>query len=523
MGEHVLPRRPPASRRPWAFGAVVAFGLSAGFAVLLHTRPLSTWGMTALDDLGTLAAALLGGAGAAVACVGAFRSGRRRLGLAWGLVAAGVWAWAAGEAVWSVYELVLQQPVPFPSAADAGFLAMPVLAGAGLLLWPAGRAGRGERISALLDGVIIASALLLLSWSVSLGAAWQGGSDLTAAVIGVAYPLGDVLLASLAVLLLSRAEPGDRAGLVLLTGGVLALAVADTAFLYGTADGTYASGDLLDVGWVAGFLAIGVAGLAHRPDQLPGPGRTATAPAWPRLLLPYVPTTFATVEVFGRLYTGHPLHPVQVTCALVIFAAGLLRQFLALAENRHLLATVRSSEEQLRHQAFHDPLTGLPNRALFADRIDHALRLAARDRLPRSVLFVDLDDFKQVNDGLGHAAGDRVLMDAGARLRACVRDGDTVARIGGDEFAVLLEGSDEPPERVAERIVRELRGLADADGRPVPVTASIGIATHLPGLGRQDAEELLAAADHAMYEAKSAGKDRYTTSPTIPLRPRPAT
>ena len=516
MGEHELQRRLSrvvvTSGRPWVWAAVAAVGLSVVFAALLSTRLLPSQTVGAVDDLGELVAGLLGGLGAAFACVRARSSRQKRLAVTWGLVAAGVWAWALGEAVWSVYELALKEEVPFPSAADGGFLAMPVLAGAGLLLWPTSRAGRRDRISALLDGVIIASALLMLSWSLNL-VATGGTNDLLATVIGAAYPLGDVLLASLAVLLLSRAEPGNRLSLVLLTCGVIALAVADSAFMYGTANGSYASGDLLDVGWVAGFLAIGVAGLAIRMTPTGSRDGSPIAPGWPRLLLPYLPTAFATVIFFSRLYGGRLLHPVQITCALVIFLAGLVRQFLVLADNRRLLATVSASEDQLRHQAFHDSLTGLPNRALFADRVDHALRLAGRDHLPRSVLFIDIDNFKLVNDGLGHAAGDRVLMDAAARLTSCVRDSDTVARFGGDEFAVLLEGGHEPPEHVADRIVRELRGSVDIDGQSMTITASVGLVTHDPEHGTQDGEQLLAAADHAMYAAKAGGKDRFATSP----------
>ena len=251
MDEHELQRRLSrvvlASDRSWAWAATAAVGLSVAFAALLSTRLLPSQTLAAVDDLGELGAGLLGGLGAGIACARAHFSRQKRLALAWGLVAAGVWAWACGEAIWSVYELALKEPVPFPSAADAGFLTMPVLAGAGLLLWPTSRAGRRDRISALLDGLNIASALLLLTWSLNLVATSKSG-DLLATVIGAAYPLGDVLLASLAVLLLSRAEPGNRLSLVLLTGGVLALAVADSAFMYGTANGSYASGELLDVG-----------------------------------------------------------------------------------------------------------------------------------------------------------------------------------------------------------------------------------------------------------------------------------
>ena len=104
----------------------------------------------------------------------------------------------------------------------------------------------------------------------------------------------------------------------------------------------------------------------------------------------------------------------------------------------------RRLEEQLIHQAFHDPLTGLANRALFRDRVSHALALAQRRGTPVTVLFLDLDDFKTVNDSLGHAEGDRLLIAAAERFLACARSADTVARLGGDEFAILIEGADGP-------------------------------------------------------------------------------
>jgi diguanylate cyclase (GGDEF)-like protein len=136
------------------------------------------------------------------------------------------------------------------------------------------------------------------------------------------------------------------------------------------------------------------------------------------------------------------------------------------------------------------------------------------------VVFVDLDDFKLINDGLGHAAGDQVLKDVAARLQACVRDSDTVARLGGDEFAILLEGGHEPAEHVAQRIVEGLRAMVDVDGEPVPITASVGLAMHKDHPPRTP-EELLAAADRAMYAAKTAGKDRWSSPLTQP-QPGPA-
>ncbi len=170
-------------------------------------------------------------------------------------------------------------------------------------------------------------------------------------------------------------------------------------------------------------------------------------------------------------------------------------------------------EDQLRHQALHDPLTGLPNRVLFVDRLSHALVRRGRWETRLAVLFVDLDDFKGVNDTLGHAVGDRLLSMVGLRLAEVVRAEDTACRLGGDEFAFLLEDApDDLAERVAQRILGALSEPFHLDGRTVSLTASIGIATRVGGFGDagpgQSADELLRDADTAMYAAKSLGKGR---------------
>ncbi len=170
---------------------------------------------------------------------------------------------------------------------------------------------------------------------------------------------------------------------------------------------------------------------------------------------------------------------------------------------------LRELNNQLTHQAFHDPLTNLANRARLTDRVEHALDRAARLNQNVVVLFVDLDNFKAVNDSLGHAAGDQLLISVTERLRTCLRAVDTAARLAGDEFAVLLEEVEEPGDaiHVAERILQTLQvpfGLSDKE---VFVNASIGIAFSHPG--RTNADELLRNADVAMYAAKEAGKGRY--------------
>ncbi|MBC7840730.1 MAG: EAL domain-containing protein [Gemmatimonadaceae bacterium] len=165
-------------------------------------------------------------------------------------------------------------------------------------------------------------------------------------------------------------------------------------------------------------------------------------------------------------------------------------------------------EEQLLHRAFHDELTGLANRALFTNRVEQALLRASRDAHRTAVLFLDLDDFKEINDSLGHAAGDSLLMQGADRLRACLRAGDTAARLGGDEFAVLLEGCEDSGEeamQVAERIANAFARPFELDEREAFSTASIGIAI---SSGSEAGEDLLRNADLAMYLAKKRGKAR---------------
>jgi diguanylate cyclase (GGDEF)-like protein/PAS domain S-box-containing protein len=167
----------------------------------------------------------------------------------------------------------------------------------------------------------------------------------------------------------------------------------------------------------------------------------------------------------------------------------------------------RTLEDQLRHQAFHDALTGLSNRALFLDRVEHALARIRRSDSPiPAVAFIDLDDFKLVNDSMGHGAGDELLRAVAERLRACLRSGDTPARLGGDEFAVLLEDAPDLQAvvEVAERILDSLHEPVVVEGREVYARASIGIAMRTGPATTTD--ELLRNADLAMYAAKANGK-----------------
>jgi diguanylate cyclase (GGDEF)-like protein/PAS domain S-box-containing protein len=199
--------------------------------------------------------------------------------------------------------------------------------------------------------------------------------------------------------------------------------------------------------------------------------------------------------------------PIDSSAALMKDDHGNITGLILIFRNA---ASRLRAEEQLLHDAFHDPLTGLPNRALFMDRLGHAVARAKRrgDYL-FAVLFLDLDRFKTINDSLGHAIGDELLGAVARRLEACVRPGDTVARLSGDEFAILLQDIEDvnAVRQVADRIHKELAAPLVLQGQEVMTTASIGIA--LSETGYERPEDILRDADRAMYRAKALGKARY--------------
>jgi diguanylate cyclase (GGDEF)-like protein len=216
--------------------------------------------------------------------------------------------------------------------------------------------------------------------------------------------------------------------------------------------------------------------------------------------------------------TGTVDHPVAAgTQGLVVLGVGLLFTLLTFLTYR-VLATSRrrawglvgEKTGELAYRALHDPLTDLPNRALVLDRAEQILARARRLDVTVTALFVDIDGFKQINDRFGHHVGDEVLRQVGARLKTILRDNDTVGRLSGDEFVMLIDsiGLNASPELVAERILDVLRTpfeIADSNQAPVHVTASIGIATGLPA----SAEDLMQDADLALYKAKAGGKNNF--------------
>lgn len=298
-----------------------ATGLHVAWTVLGVGGPRGTQAFT---DLAELAGALA----AAVAC--ALRAGRERGGdrLGWGLLAGASLSWAAGEAIWSVFELGLGREVPFPSLADVGFLGTAPLAVAGVLALSPGSAA--PKVRAAVDGVIVAGSLLFVSWALLLGPLYrEAGTGVLERAIGLAYPASDIALASAALLVAARLRR-SRPALGFVIAGLLALAVADSGFAYLTVNGAYSNGSITDAGWLAGFLLI-AAGAAAPPTR----SEAVAARAGREILIPYLPVAMAVAAAVA----GGPrmvADGVLFWSGVAVVALVLGRQVLALVENGRL-------------------------------------------------------------------------------------------------------------------------------------------------------------------------------------------
>ena len=213
-------------------------------------------------------------------------------------------------------------------------------------------------------------------------------------------------------------------------------------------------------------------------------------------------------EIWNRRKNGE-IFPERITISAVRNQSGVLTNYVATITD---ITEAKKSEDQIRNLAFYDPLTQLPNRRLLRDRLTQSLLSNERSGLTGSMLFIDLDNFKLINDSHGHSVGDLILQETARRLKACVREGDTVSRFGGDEFVILLKDLSQNPldaaaqsEAIGEKILAALNQLYQIDQKEFHNTTSIGITLYKGNL--QQADDLLRQADIAMYQAKSAGRN----------------
>ncbi|WP_111768231.1 putative bifunctional diguanylate cyclase/phosphodiesterase [Nakamurella deserti] len=461
-----------------------------------------TRGITVFGDLTQLVLSAFAGAAALVTSFrtdGALRASWRWIGF-------GVSGWACGQLVYCYYELVADDPAPLPSLADVGFLMFPIGVAVGLWKFPTSQPP-GIRIRNVLDGVVVVSSMLVISWWTVLRTVYETyQGEPMALVVSMAYPIGDVLFVAMVVYSLSRPGPFRRP-LLLLTAALTAMAVADSSYAYLSATDRYATGALSDLGWVVAFVLIAVTAIRPPKDAETFIENPVSAHDVP-FIVPFLPLlAAAAVVIVVQLVTQRTAGPIDFVCFAVGVAGVVGRQYLTYSENRRLMAVVAAREDQLRRQATSDLLTGLTNRALFNDRVGHALELHRRDLRPLAIMFCDLDDFKAVNDTFGHPAGDELLIRVSDRLRGALRTGDTLARFGGDEFAILIEDGGESTA-VGARIIEALRPPFTVAGSLLTVRMSVGMIEVKPDDPSPTLEALLANADLAMYSAKRSGKGK---------------
>jgi diguanylate cyclase (GGDEF)-like protein len=474
----------------------------------------------------------------------------KRLSLGWGILAIAHLSFTLGDIIWAVLELGLKKS-PFPSIANGAYLLFYPLYFIGITILPYKRLRTVEWLKRSLDICIVMIAAILVFWIFLIGPIIGSGNTTSflEKSLSAAYPVGDlILLFGLLVIIYYRSEKFILGSIWILALGLLAMIVTDSIFSYQSILGIYKSGEFLDLGWVIARALTALAGIYQaiacqtfkEEDTLPL--KSVIIREKISQVLAYLPY-FWVVGAYLLLQTNHNSE-FPINSSILFIGVGcvigfvILRQIFALSEINLLLSRLKKSldernlqsaelnktnqdlqqeitkrknvEEQLLHDALHDGLTGLANRVLFMDRLGHAIEVAKREpEFHYSVLLLDIDNFKNINDSLGHIAGDQILIEIAQRLKNCIRSIDTVARFGGDEFVILLEHTVNNNNAIlgADRILFEIQSPFIQKGKEVIITCSIGI---VEGDSEYtNSEDILRDVDIALYKAKGMGKARY--------------
>jgi diguanylate cyclase (GGDEF)-like protein len=437
-------------------------------------------------------------AGAVAAARAAKRcSGKSRV--VWAALAAAMLLSTMANAPYYAYPLITGQPVPFPCPVDIFWLlTYPCYLVALIAL--SGQRRRQDRAGDTLDATILVVAGSALMWEFVISPVTHAsGLSPLAHSVAIAYPTLDLLVFAVLVrLAVSRSH--STSAMRLLVASVVALLAGDVLLSAAVSAQTYSFGGPPDALWMTSYLLMGVAALHPGAGQL---ARRQAAPASPH----HVVAPSRLCFLGGSVMTGPLLLAVRPHAALLIALTTATTFLLVMARLTGLNRSLVSVSRELETRATTDSLTGLANRAAFHETLAHAVADQSETGRPLAVLFIDLDDFKDVNDSLGHAAGDALLSVVAKRLSDVVRPGDLVARLGGDEFAVLLRQLPEPDLGlvVAERAVQALAESVMIGESLVHVGASVGLTHYRSG---SDSETLMREADVAMYAAKGRGKNR---------------
>jgi diguanylate cyclase (GGDEF)-like protein len=424
------------------------------------------------------------------------------------LVVGAMSSWLVGEVLWWTAGRGAGAAPPLAVAAYflppvLSLIAMVILARSGGVNARSASQLPYVRFVAGLDGTVAAVAfsilVLIAGLGATTGAALPRSENTTVVIAYSALELVVVVLAVLIAVAYRRGRP-YRTNYLLLSGGVVLIAGSDRLMAYLRTAGVEGADLWGGIGLLVGPLMILFALFERRSK--PAVDGASDPLDWVQSLVPYLGFLAIIGLLAFHLLSGLRLTPTVIYMAVALIVLVTTRHVVAMRAQNVLTRRLYDAQRSLAHQVHHDPLTGLPNRLLFARRLDEAL-----GRREFVLIFVDIDDFKEVNDQFGHAAGDDLLCAVGARLQSCVGASDTLARIGGDEFAVLIMGEYDVPEIVADRLRVALRDPFAIHGSSVRVRASMGLVRPSGGEPAPTSDDLLRQADSSMYAGKRLGKD----------------
>ncbi|MFN8018920.1 MAG: EAL domain-containing protein [Acidimicrobiales bacterium] len=468
----------------WLQLAIVALVVAYGLSLIWVARPAS--GYTTLWDgwVQNLALALP----LAPVALAMVRQPERRL--AWLMIGVGIFLNTVGNLVYLLHDQN-QAPVPFPAPSDGPYIASYIgfILGVALL---ARTNDREDSTGASLDGLIAGLAIATLVAIAVLGPVLQFQGNALESAVGLAYPVLDLVLVAVIVTNLIVHRHNLDWTLIAVVVGVVCFVIGDTVYLEQVANGTYVAGTLLDETWVLGIFFIGLAASVRGPIERRGHPRRETTSTTDSYAVPMVFGTMAVAALVLAL-AGDPV-PIQSGLVIALFLTVLVRTWIT-------VRALHQAEAASSRDAHTDFLTGLSNRRDLLDRIEDLRADTTATAGEIGMILIDLDGFKEVNDSLGHMAGDELLRIVAARCQRLVGSSAIIARLGGDEYACAVRIDDDDDLRdLAERLQEVVSEPISLDGMTLRVDASIGLAsTPAEDL---DVVELLRQADVAMYEAK---------------------
>lgn len=455
----------------------------------------------------------------------------------WLLTSLGCYSFSVAEGIWFYSRNIAHVEVSYPGWADLFFFLQIFFYIAAFAYQLGQKKENSYQIKFLFDMAIIIAVSTALSWHFLIQPLIEEVSvSPILFAVSISYPIGDLLLLFGAVsFYIGSAYFFPRRVLCLIAASLIVQVLADTAYLFSTANGGYSSGSIYDPLWSLGLLLMALAGLYALEHTEAPPQKVAErideGQISLRLLLPYFSLVLLfVVMIFEQKGDMNGLIAGAGVSVILI----ITRQVFTLRDNRKLLASyhqltsvlehkveqrteevtskndlLEKAVDQMKHMAYHDALSGLPNRRLYLEKLESALTAASQTSQKLAVVFIDLDRFKNVNDTFGHEFGDLLLQEFAQKLQENLRSNDTISRQGGDEFTLILNNFHSQQDMVP--LIRRLQSALEKpltiQGQELHVSMSIGIAVY-PEDG-ETPDELLKHADSAMYNAKEKGKNNF--------------